>query len=133
MRRLRAARLRHDRSTIGSAEKASQILAQGQLQRESWLAGAAMAAITCGTRSAGVGFSSATRATLEVASGCGFHSFACLRRWLHRLATSRVRDPGPAWVLAPWQEWLNAGWRDTGDHSERFPAHGAHFGRLGGA
>ena len=44
----------------------------GSHSRGSWWASAAMAAMTCGTRSAGVGLGSATRTTQMVASGCVF-------------------------------------------------------------
>ena len=60
----------HDCHWIG--RKILQILAQSQLKRETWWAGVAMAAMTCGTQSGGVGFSSATRTTRVVATGCAF-------------------------------------------------------------
>ena len=61
-----------------------------------------------------------------------FHGNLCLRRWLD-VAAGRVHDPGPA--TQPWQQWLGTEnlARLDGDHRLRFPAHGAHFGRRGGA
>ena len=63
-----------------------------------------------------------------------FHSFLCLHRWLDLMA--RGEDP-TRWSF---QFWLVHRWRGhealayTGDyHRLRFPAHGAHFGRRGGA
>ena len=63
---------REFRNPLGSrtAERISRILAQVKLKREKWWADVAMAAMTCGTRSAGVGFGSATRTTQMVDFGC---------------------------------------------------------------
>ena len=96
---------------------------------ETWWAGVAMAAMTCGTRWAVVGFSCTTRTTQAEATGC-FHGILCLRRWL---------EPGDRVLQGPhgadFQLWLRSEnlARSDGDHRLRFPAHGAHFGRRGGA
>ena len=64
-----------------------------------------------------------------------FHGNLCLRRWLD-IAAGRVHDPGPAtqpWAFCPGLGIPATLARFDGDQRLRFPAHGAHFGRRGGA
>ena len=64
-----------------------------------------------------------------------FHGSSCLRRWLDIEARRETPGDPPRsqlWLVQLWLGDENLA-RSDGHHRLRFPAHGAHFGRRGGA